>query len=252
MATVFRSEPFFDKFRFFLKKLYTRQMQILGWDTEKGEEPRTGTLRATVIGMLGIARDPDVLKTAFDRFMAYRKNPDSIAGDLRLSIFRCAMRHNEETVYDALKAIYEETSFPEEQRNCLVAMGCVTDSDRHAEMFDYIFNSGKVRLQDISMPLGSLAGTTNEGGRVAWSYFCENYEDLNSRLGSGPVWSACVALSCRGLTTLEEADQVDEFFRSRDPGSAKRRLSQVLEVVRTKARRRERDRATMVAYFAAH
>jgi len=252
LATLFRSEPFFAKFQSWLKKLYTRQMQILGWDTKEGETARTGTLRSTVISMLGIARDPDVLKISFDRFMAYKKDPDSIPGDLRLSVFRCAMRHDEATAFDGLKEIYEGSSFPEEQRNCLTVMGCVTDSDRHAAMFDYVFNSGKVRLQDIAMPLGSLAGTTDAGGRAAWSYFCENYSDLHARLGSGPVWSACVALSCRGLTTLEEADQVDEFFSSRDPGSATRRLSQALEVVRTKAIRRERDQVAMAEYFAAH
>ena len=252
LASVFRSEPFFAKFQSFLKKLYSRQMQILGWEPKEGEAARTGTLRATVIGMLGIARDPDVLQTAFDRFMTYKKDPDSIPGDLRLSIFRCALRLDEAAVFDALKEIYEGSSFPEEQRNCLTVMGCVTDGERHAAMFDYVFNSGKVRLQDISMPLGSLAGTTDEGGRAAWSYFCDNYSDLHSRLGSGPVWSVAVALSCRGLTTLAEADQVDEFFGSRDLGSAKRRLAQALEVVRTKAKRRERDREAMADYFAAH
>lgn len=224
-------------------------MQILGWEEKENEESRTGTLRSTVISMLGVARDPDVLQAAFDRFMAYKNKTDSIPGDLRLSIFRCAMKHDEATAFSALKEIYEATSFPEEQRNCLTAMGCVTDSVRHAEMFDYVFNSGKVRLQDISMPLGSLSGTTDKGGRASWAYFCNNYADLHKRIGSSPVWGACVALSCRGLTTLEEAAAVDEFFGSRDPGSAKRRLSQALEVVRTKAVRRARDRAAMEEYF---
>jgi len=248
---VFRSEPFYPKVQAFLKKLYSRQIQVLGWDTKEGEEARTGTLRSTVISMLGVARDPDALKEAFDRFMAYKKDPDSIPGDLRLTIFRCAMEHDEATTFAALKEIYESTPFPEEQRNCLTAMGTVRNADRHSEMFDYVFNSGKVRLQDISMPLGSLAGTTDEGGRAAWKYFCDNHKDLYSRFGSGPVWSACVALSCRGLTTLEEAAKVDEFFSTRDLGSAKRRLSQALEVVRTKAKRRERDRAAMEEYFAS-
>ena len=251
LASVFRSEPFFPKFQDFLRQLYSRQMQIIGWEEQEGEEPRTGTLRSTVIGMLGLARDPDVLQTAFNRLMSYSQGEHDIPGDLRLSIFICGMKHNEAAAFVALKKIYEAASFPEEQRNCLTAMGGVSDRYRHAEMLDYVFKSGKVRLQDISLPLGSLAGTTDEGGRASWSYFCKNYEGLRVRIGSGPVWGACVALSCRGLTSLDEAAQVDTFFSSRDPGSAKRRLSQALEVVRTKVARRARDRAAVEDYFAA-
>ena len=249
LTNVFRSEPFFPRFQLFLRQLYVGQMHILGWDEKDGEEPRTGTLRSTVISMLGVARDPDVLQTAGSRLLAHSKGQGDISGDLRLSIFRCAMKHDEKAAFAILKEIYETTSFPEVQRDCLTAMGCVTGRDRHVDMLDYVFNSGKVRLQDISMPLGSLAGTTDEGGLATWSYFCENYEDLRAKIGSGPVWGACVALSCRGLTSLEEAAQVEEFFSSRDPGSAKRRLSQALEVVRTKATRRERDRDALQEYF---
>lgn len=211
-----------------------------------------GTLRATVISMLSAAGDPQVLQTGFEKFLEYKHDRVAIPGDLRESVFHCAMKHDEATTYTALMELYEQSSFPEEQRDCLTALGAVTDMSRHADMIDYVFHSGKVRLQDISNPLASLSGTTDEGGRAMWSYFCKNYSELKAKIGTSPVWSACVALSCRGLTTMEEAAEVKSFVSAHDPGSAKRRLSQVLEVVRTKVKRRERDRAVMAEYFAAY
>jgi hypothetical protein len=59
-----------------------------------------------------------------------------------------------------------------------------------------------------------------------------------------------VGLSCRGLTTLEEADEVEKYFESTGTiGSAKRRLTQALEVVRTRAQRRDRDRGDIEQYL---
>ena len=55
------------------------------------------------------------------------------------------------------------------------------------------------------------------------------------------MWGACVGLSCRGLRTLEDADDVTAFFDANPPGSAKTRLAQGLEAIRTRATRLARD-----------
>jgi aminopeptidase N len=221
---------------------------------QSDESGRVGTLRSTVISMLGRASDADVIKKSYDLFSEYMNDSpsSSIPGDLRSTVFHCALKHDEGVVFAALRSIFEASSSPEEQRDCLDAMGCVRDIDRHATMLEYVYNSGKVRLQDIAIPLGSLAERTDDGGLATWRYFQEHYNELHSRLGSGPMWSACVALSCRGLKTAQEADEIEHFFSGpREPGSAKRRLDQVLEVIRTKAMRRDRDRQAMQSYFAA-
>jgi hypothetical protein len=168
---VFRSEPFFGKFQAFLKQLYSSHMDRLGWDATLSESSRTGSLRATIISVLGTAGDEDILKEAYERFMAFEADPEgaAISGDLQRVVFRCALRYDEDAVFETLKIMYEKQGvFPEEQRNCLIVMGCVNNPKRHASMLDYIFFSGKVRLQDISFPLNSLSGTSDAGGRATW------------------------------------------------------------------------------------
>jgi hypothetical protein len=66
------------------------------------------------------------------------------------------------------------------------------------------------------------------------------------------MWASLVGLSCRGLRTMEEADEVEAFFNVHPPGSAKRRLSQALESVRTRSTRLERDRKVVAEFLKAY
>jgi len=148
LASLYRSQPFFENFQRLIARLYKKQLEKLGWDPLPGESSRTGTLRETVIRMMGIANDEKVTKEAYDRFMRYKENPEAnpIAGDLRCAIFRLALRHDEAVVLRGLMEIYEKSTFPEEQRDCLSVMGKVKDIQRHSEVLEYAFHSGKVRF----------------------------------------------------------------------------------------------------------
>ena len=101
--------------------------------------------------MMAIAGDKDVMKEAYDRFMKYKEQPEAnpLGGDLRPVIFKLALRFNETAVLPALKEIYERSTFPEEQRDCLGVMGKVEDPLRHSEVFEYALFSGKVRRRSF-------------------------------------------------------------------------------------------------------
>jgi hypothetical protein len=82
-----------------------------------------------------------------------------------------------------LKEIYENSTFPKEQHNYLLVMGCVKDSDWHAEMLEYMFNSGRVHSQDIAFSLGSLTNSMDiqEGaqlGITSRKTSCSSIQDL--------------------------------------------------------------------------
>lgn len=249
LASVYRSEPFFPKFQAYLLKIYSKQMQILGWDSKEGESQRTGTLRAAVISMVGRAGDNAVREEAYRRFCAFDQDGVNIPGDLQRNVFRLALQHDEEHAIVALTRIYEKSTFPEEQRNCLSVMGSVKDMKRHADIMEYALFSGKVRLQDSVFTLNTLSSSTDEGGRACWKAFQTQYDRFHAKFFGGPMWGACVGLSCRGLRTLAEADEVESFFQAKPPGSAKRRLIQGLEAVRTRATRLERDRELVAAFL---
>lgn len=204
---------------------------------------------------MGLSGDESVMKKAFEVFCAYKKDPkgSSVPGDLQGAIFRCALRHDEKSVFEGLREIYEANgTSPEEKRECLIVMGKVKDTDSRQKMLDYVFWSGFVRLQDITFALSSLATSDDNGGVAVWNFFKSNYSELAGKIGKGSnTWSACVGLSVSGLTTTEAASEVEAFFRENPAGSASRRLEQALEVVRTKVMRRERDREALTQFLTS-
>lgn len=256
LASLYRSEPFFDKYQRFLRSLYSKHMARLGWDALADESQRLGTLRASIISMLGTAGDESVCEEAYSRFCEYANDPEgsNVPGDLQRIMFRNALRFNEAQVYSKLKDIYENSTFPEEERNCLSVMGCVKDMKRHNEMLEYTFFSEKVRLQDIAFSLNSLSSTSDEGGRACWEFLKGHIDSISAQYGAGPMWAAVIGLTCHGLRTLDEAEEVEAFFSNPvyPPGSAKRRLAQALEAIKTRAVRLDRDRAPISTFLESY
>lgn len=253
LASLYRSEPYFDKFQDLLITIFIKQHQKLGWDSTSGESNRMGTLRGTIVRVLGVAGHQGVVSEALGRFRLYVEDckAHSISGDMRSIIFSIAMKESEDEVFGALQHIFETTTFPEEQRNCLSAMGKCQSMDRHSELISYVLYSGKVRLQDMAFPFVSLALISNEGGKACWRFFSQNYEKLSNLFKASPLWSSLVASSCRGLRTIEDIDAVESFWAdsAHEAGSGQRRLTQALEAVKTNAIRLQRDREAVYTYL---
>jgi len=162
--------------------MYKKQADILGWDAAPSESARTGTLRGTVLKIMGTANDPAVVEQGFHRFMELTKASSLeglVSGDIQQVLFRLALRHDETTVFRALQRIYEEQDSlsPETKRHCLVVMGCVKDPKLHAEMMDYIFFSGKVcKIRFLSL-------VQNKVGIISSITCCPRLLDSASRRG---------------------------------------------------------------------
>ncbi|CAB9521650.1 Tricorn protease-interacting factor F3 [Seminavis robusta] len=258
LASLYRSEPYYPQFQDYVKKLFAKQAGILGWESSPDESARTGTLRGSVLRMMGIANDAETKAEGYKRFMELTRMPSlegAVSGDIQRVLFHLALKHDEATVFPALKRVVEEHAglSPETQRDCLVVMGSVHDAKFHNEMLEYVFFSGKVRHQDVAFPLSALSGGSDQGGRATWNFFVQNYHKLRLMLGAGFLWRDVVGVSARGLRTLKEAQEAEDFFK--DPkhpvGSGARRLQQALEVVRNQAGRIERDREALTKFFQA-
>lgn len=254
ILSLFRSESFLPALQSYVKRIFDPRMQELGWTVNNGEDPRVGSLRAAVISILGAVRDEPVLKKSFDLLVAFMEDHDtnSLDGDMLGAIFKNAMRYDEERVYTLLRELVNDHRVsPEETREALQALGSVKDLRRHMDMLEYALFSGSVRLQDVSFILSSLAMSSDEGGFRTWKFFTDNYDRIHQAVGDGPLWSAVSGLCCRGLRTLDQAQEVQDFWQVHDPKSAKRRVAQSLELVRTNATRRNRDRVALAAFFSS-
>ena len=89
----------------------------------------------------------EVTKEALRRFNLYLEEREkyAIPGYLQRIIFKTALKEDESFVFEQLKKIYKNSTFPEEQRNCLIVLGNVTDSELHTQMLEFVLFSGEVR-----------------------------------------------------------------------------------------------------------
>lgn len=183
LASLYKSEPFFAKFQGFLQNIYAKQMEKIGWDKSQTDDEDTGTLRATIINMMGCAGDTGVLEEALRRFKAFVEDPSTslVTADVRTVVFRTALRADESLVSADLKRIFETSADQGVQRSALSVLGRVKDSNRHAKMLDYVLSSGKVRYQDMGVVLNGLSKTTSEGGRRCWDNFVADFDRLAAK-----------------------------------------------------------------------
>jgi puromycin-sensitive aminopeptidase len=196
LCRLYRAQDYFPKFQAYIAKIYSKQLEILGWDAKDGESQRTGTLRASVINMMGKAGDRGVLAEAFRRFSEYEKSGLSIPGDLQEVVFRLALRHDEAHVYLSLKRIYEASTFSRRTAQLPYGYGY---GARHVTPRGDARVCLVLRKSSPSgrcLPLGSLSSASEDGGRACWEAFKSQYERFNIKFAGGPMWGACVGLSC--------------------------------------------------------
>ena len=95
-----------------------------------------------------------------------------------------------------------------------------------------------------------MSDTTDLGGLACWHNLRDRLERYE-RFVSGPMWKSIVGLTCRGLRSSKDADDVESFFKKHQPGSAARKLAQALETVRIREARLMRDREEVRAFVAS-
>ena len=97
---------------------------------------------------------------------------------------------------------------------------------------------GAVKLQDFFYPIGSVARSGRDGACVAWAYLQEHFERIRAMIAtaSPSLLDAVILYSCNAFVSFERADEIEAFFEAHPVPSSERRVSQMLEGMRTNAK----------------
>lgn len=157
-------------------------------------------------------------------------------------------RQGERKHWEAVKAIYLNSTHPEERQNALSAMAASKDAATQLETFEFALSSA-VRGQDIN----SVLRATGASSTVAWDFFTSRIEALKAEFGGGQsfILSGLVKGVTAGFSTEADATMVAEFFAKHAESlpSAKRAISQVLEAITGKAAFHAENVEDVVTYF---
>merc|ERR1712137_116612 len=109
--------------------------------------------------------------------------------------------------------------------------------------------SGQVKLQDFFYVMMAVSASSKEGLDMTWNFYKSNFEQIRKLVKdmSPSIMDAVISVSTSGYCTEEMAKQIEQFFEEHQLPLNKRKISQILEEIRSNAGFAQRSLTTDVS-----
>jgi len=198
----------------------------LGWDPRPGEDPRTPTLRAQVVGSLGtVGQDPQVRAEAQRRHRAAEGGTEPLDPDLTSAVLGVVAAAGGPGEYDDILEHYRHPATPQEEMRYLYALTGFGDAALGARTFELAHT--EVRTQNAPFVVHLLLAN-RAVGPATWERVEASWDDLNARIPANivPRMVDGVRLLCRHP---QLADRVRDFLVAHPLRTGQRTVDQTLE-----------------------
>jgi aminopeptidase N/puromycin-sensitive aminopeptidase len=194
-----------------------------------GETYDRQQLRAELLSILGLAKDPGVLaeaKELTDRAHASGarndKGLDPILTDEAIVI---TAANGDAALYDKVMAASKDSSDPGAQSDALRTLAHFRDPALVTRTLDYAV-SGQVRNQDSWIPIAILLGAVDTREQT-WQYIQQNWEKVHAQLTTNS--GAHIVGAAGSFCSVEKRDEVAKFFATHKVEAADRTLAKALD-----------------------
>lgn len=239
-----------DRIRKFALSLVSPIAQKVGWEVPANgaESHLTSLLRPLALSCAGAFGDPKTVEEARSRFERYLKGETAaLHADVRGPAFSTVIAHGGEKELDAVLEIYRKAESSDLQTICLGAIGH-TRVPALSQKVLKLSLSEEVRSQDLHTVVATCAA--NRTSRDAtWKFVKENWARYGERLVSGFLLLRIVSASTENLVTLEDAADIEAFFKANPMPSIERNVSQSLEHIKANHSWLSRDRESVKAWL---
>jgi puromycin-sensitive aminopeptidase len=198
----------------------------LGWNARPGEEERTATLRAQVIGVLGtVGQDPDVRAEAAHRHAEAAAGRAPLDPNLASAVVGVVAASGGPAEYDTLVERYRHPATPQEELRYLYALAGFTDPQLAARTFELAMT--EVRTQNAPFLIGLLL-TNRTNGAATWTRVRDRWDEVVDRMPSNTLARMLegVRLICRDP---DVAAGIRDFLARREISGGRRTVDQALE-----------------------
>ena len=222
----------------FCGEMVKRVLSIVGWDAKEGESHSTKLLRSTVVALLDIfcSGDDEIMAEARRRYTEHWSDSTHtiLPNEYKSTVYKMILKKGGNQEYEELLKSFYATNDNSEKKFVLLSLGATQDPALKIRTLDWCVKSGEVKLQDFFYCIGSVA-TSAEGSRVAWEYFKSNFSYMKEKLAkaSASLMDATIGSSISRFCTLEQAEEVETFFKANPLKTSERRISQLLETMRS-------------------
>ncbi len=206
----------------------------------------TKALRATLMGILGNADDPEVIARAQGIVQQYLRDPSTVDGTLAGPAFYVAALHGDAALYEQLSTRLQSDS-PQAYGLYLGALASFRDPALAKHAISLV-QQGRIRQQDYPRFFGALL--SNPSARdAAWKYLKIHWDDLAEKVTSFGGRGAVSALG--DACSISMREDVQQFFASHKAPGAERAVQESLDRIDTCLAFRKAQESSMSAWLKA-
>jgi aminopeptidase N len=218
-------EPKQKEYRDFVRAQFAPLAKEVGWTAGANESDEKKALRASLLGIMGGAGDPEAIAAAQKLTQSYIKDPGSVEGTIVGPAMAVAAENGDTALYDQLSDAMAHAKSTDEYYHYLFAL----TSFRQAELARRtlaLVDQGKIRQQDYVRLFPALL-SASPGREIAWEYLKAHWDSLAEKVTSFGGRGAVSSLG--GFCSAAMHDEIKQFFTGHRAPGAERALQQSLE-----------------------
>ncbi|HEY2168350.1 MAG TPA: M1 family metallopeptidase [Candidatus Angelobacter sp.] len=217
------------QYRELVRKQFAPLAKEVGWSAGANDSDEQKALRASLLGILGSAGDPDAVSTAQKITQTYIKDPTAVEGTIIGPALAVAAENGDAALYEQFAQAMGSARNTEDYYHFLFALTSFRQPEL-AQRTLALIDQGKIRQQDYVRIFPALLAES-PAREIAWEYLKAHWDALAEKVTSFGGSGAVSALG--GFCSIEKRDEIKQFFASHRAPGAERALQQSLERITT-------------------
>ncbi|MDD7321786.1 MAG: M1 family aminopeptidase [Limosilactobacillus mucosae] len=232
-------------------QLSVKQVQRLGWLSQKGESNDDQLTRPIVLSAALYAQNSDAIKQAQALFDQYQDHLADLPADVRgLVLANKVKNYGGQELFDTLLADYQKTADAGFKQDICAALTKTQDDQLIAQLIDRFEDADTIKPQDLRAWFrGVLAN--DHGQQAAWDWIQQEWSWLEKTVGGDMEFPTYITVISRIFKTSQRLAEFKRFFtpKENDP-MLKREIQMDEKVIASRVELIESEQAAVNAAIA--
>jgi aminopeptidase N len=233
------------KYQEIIRQQFAPLEKQVGWNAGPGDDDEQKALRASLLGILGRAGDPEAIAAAQKLTQAYLKDPGSVEGTIVAPALAIAAENGDAALYDQFSEAMGHAHNSDEYYHAFFALTSFRQPELTRRTLALV-DQEKIRQQDYVRLFSALL-VDSPAREIAWDYLKAHWDSLAEKVASFGGRGAVSALA--GFCSVEVRDDIKQFFTDHRAPGAERALQQSVERITSCVEFKQRQSANMQKFL---
>ncbi|HEY1528157.1 MAG TPA: M1 family metallopeptidase [Candidatus Angelobacter sp.] len=233
------------KYQKIIRQQFAPLAKEVGWNAGPGDDDEQKALRASLLGILGRAGDPEAIAAAQKLTQAYLKDPGSVEGTIVAPALAVAAENGDAALYDQFSEAMGHAHNSDEYYHAFFALTSFRQPELTRRTLALV-DQEKIRQQDYVRLFSALL-VDSPAREIAWDYLKAHWDSLAEKVASFGGRGAVSALA--GFCSVAMRDDIKQFFTDHRAPGAERALQQSVERITSCVEFKQRQGANMQKFL---